>query len=64
MAWGTNPKYLIPQASLIGAIILLSSDIIAKTILSPTEIPVGLITAFLGFPVFVHLLRKEGNING
>ena len=64
MTWGTNPKYLIPQASLIGAIILLSSDIIAKTILSPTEIPVGLITAFLGFPVFVHLLRKEGNING
>ena len=64
MAWGTNPKYLIPQASLIGAIILLSSDIIAKTILSPTEIPVGLITAFLGFPFFVHLLRKEGNIYG
>jgi len=64
MKWGTNPKYLIPQASLIGAIILLSSDIIAKTILSPAEIPVGLITAFLGFPFFVHLLRKEGNING
>ena len=64
MAWGTNPKYLIPQASLVGAIILLSSDILAKTILSPTEIPVGLITAFLGFPFFVQLLRKEGDIHG
>jgi len=37
----------------------LSSDILAKTILSPIEIPVGLITAFLGFPFFVNLLRKE-----
>jgi len=59
MAWGNNTKYLLYQSSLVGASILLSSDILAKTILSPIEIPVGLITAFLGFPFFVNLLRKE-----
>jgi len=36
---------------------------IAKTIMSPIEIPVGLITAFLGFPFFVSLLRKESGKN-
>ena len=63
MKWGSNAKYLLPQSSLIGAIILLSSDMIAKTIMSPIEIPVGLITAFLGFPFFVSLLRKESGKN-
>jgi iron complex transport system permease protein len=56
---GSDNRFLIPCSSLLGAIILLVSDTLARTILAPTEIPVGIITAALGVPFFLYLLLKR-----
>jgi iron complex transport system permease protein len=56
---GPNHRILLPASALTGAILLIWSDTIARTILSPTEIPVGIITAFCGAPFFVYLLQKS-----
>ena len=56
---GPNHRILLPASALAGAIFLIWSDTIARTILSPTEIPVGIITAFCGAPFFIYLLQKS-----
>ncbi|MCG8573135.1 MAG: iron ABC transporter permease [Spirochaetes bacterium] len=60
---GADQKILIPASGLLGAVLLIVSDTIARTILSPVILPVGAVTAFLGVPLFVYLiLRKRGTI--
>ncbi|ODS41832.1 MAG: iron ABC transporter [Candidatus Altiarchaeales archaeon IMC4] len=60
---GPDHRILIPVSALIGAIFLVWADTLARTIISPTELPVGIITAFFGAPFFIYLLRrKRGNI--
>ncbi|MBR3599241.1 MAG: iron chelate uptake ABC transporter family permease subunit, partial [Lachnospiraceae bacterium] len=49
----------MPYAFLCGAIFLLMCDTIARTIASPTEIPVGIITSIFGAPYFVALIIKN-----
>ena len=56
---GPNHRILLPASALAGGIFLIWSDTIARTILSPTEIPVGIITALCGAPFFVYLLQKS-----
>lgn len=56
--WGPDHRFLLPLAAFGGAIFLILADTAARTILSPTEIPVGIVTAFLGAPFFLLLLRK------
>jgi iron complex transport system permease protein len=56
---GPNHKQLLPTATLTGAIFLLIADTVARMILSPLELPVGIITAFLGAPFFIYLLRRN-----
>lgn len=60
----SNTKLLVPT-TLAGGAFLLFSDTIAKNILSPTEIPIGVITAFFGAPFFVYLAfkAKKGGMN-
>lgn len=55
---GPNNRALIPFSALGGAIFLLLSDTIARTIASPAELPVGAITALIGSPYFIYLLVK------
>lgn len=59
---GPKHKSLIPASALLGAIFLILSDILARTLMAPTEIPVGIITAISGAPFFIYLLwrRKRG----
>ena len=59
---GANNKKLIPAASLGGACLLLSSDIIARTLIAPSEIPIGVITAFIGGPFLLYILKKNKGI--
>lgn len=56
-----SPKhlYLLPLSFIFGGGFLCCSDIIARTILAPQELPIGIITAFFGAPVFLYLLIKE-----
>lgn len=51
--------YLLPLSFVYGGAFLCISDIIARTILSPQELPIGIITALFGSPVFLYLLLKE-----
>jgi len=61
MTLGPDHRLLLPASALGGAIFLVAADTVARTILSPSELPVGVITAFLGAPFFIYLLRKRGS---
>ncbi len=56
---GPDHRRLLPAAALAGAITLLLADTLARTIAAPMEIPVGIVTAALGAPFFLYLLRKH-----
>jgi len=58
LIWGYDYKYLIPFSALLGSIILILADTIGRTILYPQELPVGVITAFIGAPFFIFLIIK------
>lgn len=59
LIWGPDHRFLLPLSILSGAIFLVLADLIARTILAPTEIPIGVITAICGAPFFLYLLRKR-----
>lgn len=56
---GPDQRRLLPAAALAGGITLLVADTVARTLIAPTEIPVGIVTAGLGAPFFLYLLRKN-----
>jgi iron complex transport system permease protein len=56
---GPDHFRLLPIAGLIGAIFLILADTLARTVISPSELPVGILTAFVGGPVFLFLLRRN-----
>jgi len=58
LMWGPDYRRLIPLATLTGGVVLLLADVVARTILSPRELPVGIITAVVGAPFFLYLLRR------
>jgi len=62
----TGPDYrlLIPLSAIGGAVYLLLADTAARTLLAPTEIPIGVVTAFLGAPFFAYLLRRRSRSRG
>jgi iron complex transport system permease protein len=55
---GPDHRILLPSALIVGATFLVVCDIIARVIIPPGELPVGIITAFAGVPFFIYLLRK------
>ncbi len=59
MLVGPDHKILIPSSGILGGIFLILADTLARTIIAPTEIPVGIITAIAGGPFFIYLLRKN-----
>ena len=56
---GPDHRVLLPASALVGASFLVWSDVAARTVLAPQELPVGIITAFVGAPFFIYLLRKK-----
>ena len=56
---GPNHRYLIPATLMAGAILLLIADTLARTIISPAELPVGIVTALIGAPFFISLLKSR-----
>lgn len=56
---GPDHRILLPASALAGAIFLVSTDAIARVIMEPAELPVGIITALFGAPFFIYLLRKR-----
>jgi len=59
---GPDHRILLPTSCIIGASFLIIADVIAKTVIYPTELPVGIITALCGTPFFLYLLRKQKKI--
>jgi iron complex transport system permease protein len=59
---GPGHRWLIPVSALAGAAMVVAVDILARTIASPVEIPVGLLTAILGAPVFIWFLLRVGRV--
>lgn len=59
MLRGPAHKKLIPMTALFGASFLIFSDAIARSVYAPAEIPVGVVTAMLGAPFFLYLLRRK-----
>ena len=58
---GPDHRILIPAAGLIGGIFMLLADTIARLLIVPMEIPVGIVTALFGGPFFIYLLRQKKN---
>ena len=58
---GPDHRVLIPASALGGAIFLILADALARTVVAPLEIPVGAVTAVLGSPYFIYLLRRRQN---
>lgn len=56
MMIGSDHRFLIPCSALVGACLLLSSDTVARLVLQPAELPVGIVTSILGVPFFLYIL--------
>jgi len=56
---GTN-RYVLPVSAFAGASVLLWSDLLARTVLAPSELPVGVVTGLIGGPYFIYLLYRSG----
>lgn len=59
MMWGSDHRVVIPTAFLVGSAFLILADTTARTILAPAELPVGVVTALVGVPVFLLLLVRR-----
>lgn len=59
MLIGPGHRALLPLSALSGAILLLLADTLARTLVSPSELPVGIVTALVGVPFFISLLRRR-----
>jgi iron complex transport system permease protein len=61
---GADHRRLLPASLLGGATLLILADLLARTVVAPSELPVGVVTALLGGPFFLFLLRREGRNAG
>nr|WP_039044508.1 iron ABC transporter permease [Sporosarcina sp. ZBG7A] len=59
LLWGSDHRHLLTLSFMNGATLLIICDLIARTIISPTELPVGVITAFIGAPVFAFIFYRQ-----
>lgn len=55
----TNHRLLVPSTALLGGALLLMADTLARTLAAPRELPVGVVTALLGVPLFLYLLHRD-----
>jgi iron complex transport system permease protein len=62
LIWGPDHRFLLPLSMLTGAIFLIFTDLLARTVMAPAEIPIGVITAICGVPFFLYLLRRRKGI--
>ena len=63
LAWGVDYRALLPMAAIVGAAFLILADLVARTVVSPSELPVGVVTAFCGAPFFLYLLRSRRRVH-
>ncbi len=61
---GPDHRLLLPAGFLGGAAFLVLADLVSRLILAPNELPVGVVTALIGGPFFLYLLRRRGHAHG
>jgi iron complex transport system permease protein len=61
MAFGPDHRLLLPLSAIWGAVFMVIADTTARVVLAPSEVPVGVVTAALGAPFFILLLRQRGS---
>jgi iron complex transport system permease protein len=59
LAAGSDNRVVVPGSALAGAVFVVLADTVARTAIAPRELPVGAVTALIGAPVFIYLLRKN-----
>jgi iron complex transport system permease protein len=59
LVWGSDHRFLLPGSALAGASFLLFADAAARTAAAPVELPVGVVTALIGVPMFIVLLVRR-----
>lgn len=59
LLWGSDYRHLLPLSAIFGAAFLILADLVSRTIVSPTELPIGVITALIGAPSFAFILMKQ-----
>jgi iron complex transport system permease protein len=59
LAIGNDQRVLLPAATLAGGALLVVADTLARTVIAPQQLPVGVLTALLGVPVFLYLLSRQ-----
>jgi iron complex transport system permease protein len=58
MVAGPDHRVVLPGSALLGAALVLAADTLARTVMAPTELPLGVLTAFIGVPMFLLMLRR------
>ncbi len=61
LVFGSSFRVIVPMSMFVGAAFLVLCDLLARTVLSPAEIPIGVVTAFFGAPFFIVILRTRTN---
>lgn len=61
---GNDYRFLIPCSAIMGSVLMLSSDIVSRTLVSPTVLPIGALTSFLGAPLFLYMIMKKEDTHG
>jgi iron complex transport system permease protein len=59
MVFGPDHRFLLPASALGGAILLVAADALARTVVAPGELPIGVLTALVGGPFFLWLLLRR-----
>jgi iron complex transport system permease protein len=62
LAIGGDNRLVVPVSAIAGAIFVVLADTVARTAIAPRELPVGAITALIGAPVFIYLLRRDSKL--
>ena len=60
LATGNDQRLLLPASALAGGALLMLADTLARTLIAPQQLPVGVLTALIGVPVFLFLLSRQG----
>ena len=55
---GPDHRVVLPCSALLGAALVLAADVVARTIVQPAEMPLGVLTALIGVPLFLLMLRQ------
>jgi iron complex transport system permease protein len=59
MLIGSDHRFLIPCSAIIGSFVLLGADTVGRLVISPDELPVGIVTSLLGVPFFMYMIARK-----